>query len=90
MAVETHTYSDLDDTWDAANRFTAVADVDVDLSNSRAYFLFFVITGTDALPAIPVRDARPISPMAAEQMQLQTGDRLWVAGKGASALLMTG
>ncbi|MFD3189161.1 hypothetical protein ACFMPD_02660 [Sedimentitalea sp. HM32M-2] len=30
----------------------------------------------------------PIRPMDAQAMQLKTGDRLWLGGKGASALLM--
>ena len=77
----------LEKDWASANRYTAAADVDVLLSNSSNAFAFFAITDSDDAPAVEPRRAHPLQPMSSRAMQLKAGERLWVAGANAYAVI---
>ena len=73
--------------WSATNRYTAGADVDVLISNPSGYSLRFELTGTDATPALAARRGHPIGPGQSRAMQLTSGERLWLVGEGAIAVV---
>ncbi|KIC36535.1 hypothetical protein [Leisingera sp. ANG-M7] len=81
-------YDQLSETWQAGKRHTAAADQDILLTNTSSYTVYFEITTTDDLPGIHVRKAHPVHAGQSTPMQLKAGERLWLAGKGASASLL--
>lgn len=87
MALFDKVFEDLTDTWEVAERYTASVDVDVLLSNTSAYFMFFVLTENDTPPSHKVRRGHLVAPMRSEAFQLKANERLWVAGGWAHGLL---
>lgn len=86
--MPTTPYEQLSDSWDATKRHTAAADQDILLTNTSGYIVYFEISTTDDLPGIHVRKAHPDLPGQSIPMQLKAGERLWLAGEGASASLL--
>ncbi|MCB1313111.1 MAG: hypothetical protein KDK29_15105 [Sedimentitalea sp.] len=80
-------FNTLEKDWDPVSRFTAATDVDVLLSNTSSAFAFFSITADDTAPGIDPRSAHPLQPMTGRAMQLRAGERLWLAGMNANAVL---
>ena len=66
--------------WTGANRYTAVAEVDVMLSNTGGNTAHFDITLDDTQPVVPVALGHPVQPGSSRAMKLKAGDRLWIAG----------
>lgn len=87
MALTNQPYEDLTDTWEATDRFTAPANVDIKLSNTSAYFMYYVLTEDDTVPGLKVRRSHPAPPMRSVHFQMMAGERLWVAGRNARGLL---
>ena len=75
--------------WAAANRYTAAAEQDVLLSNSGTYPMYFAITADDTPPTVASVRAHPLPIYASRAMQLQAGERLWLAGYAGHAALAT-
>lgn len=80
-------YSALEKDWTSNSRFTAATDVDILVSNTSNAFAFFAITASDNPPAIDPRSAHPLQPMTGRAMQLRAGERLWIAGTNANAVI---
>lgn len=77
----------LENAWNAANRYTAGADVDVLVTCTSGKMVRWATTLGDAPPTIAVGQAHIIKEHDNRPMQLNTGERLWLAGFGATATL---
>lgn len=75
--------------WDATNRITAVAEMDILLANPSAGVLHWAITADDVAPPNPRTLYVPMMPSGSRAMILQAGERLWFAGTvGAPAVVV--
>lgn len=73
--------------WTVGSRFTAAADTDILLSNPSSDYVHFALTLDDTAPTIPAKRANPLKPMSVQPMQLRAGERLWMAGENAFAVI---
>ena len=79
------TVFDLTDDWSATNRYTAAADVDIQISATSGGDVRFDITPDDTAPAIPAGNGHPVRAGRTQALQLKTGDRLWLVTTSAGA-----
>ena len=66
--------------WTAEGRYTAASAVDILLSNTQGGVQRFLITTDDTIPAPKPAEVHPLEPREKIPMQLNAGERLWVAG----------
>ncbi len=84
--MATIAYSLLAD-WDAANRYTSSGETDIILSNTSGRLVSWVLTSSDAAPALMVSQGHPLLPYQSRTMTLLDGERLWFSGAGAGVSL---
>ena len=72
--------------WSGSSRYTAVAEVDVMVSNTGGNTAHFDITVDDTPPSVPVAQGHPVQPGSSRAMKLKAGDRLWIAGETSVTL----
>ncbi|MDK3073803.1 hypothetical protein QO034_11825 [Sedimentitalea sp. JM2-8] len=75
------------DTWDAVNRYTAAGETDVILSNTGGRVVTWTLTTNNLKPAVAISQGHPLLPYLSQAMKLKDGERLWMAGAGATASL---
>ena len=80
-------FASLTKSWTVGNRFIAAADTDILLSNPSSDYVYFALTLDDTAPAISANRANPLKPMSVQPMQLRLGERLWMAGESAFAVI---
>lgn len=80
-------FDKLKNTWEAANRFTAAVETDVLVTCTSGHMVRWSITADDTPPTISVGQGHIIAEHDARAMKLKTGERLWLAGAGATATL---
>lgn len=80
-------YDTLTADWSATNRYTANTAVDILLSNPSSGIVYFALTSDDTMPALSAKRAHPLRPKSGQPMQLSIGERLWIAGEDAFAVI---
>ncbi|MFK7754846.1 MAG: hypothetical protein AB8B51_20160 [Sedimentitalea sp.] len=80
-------YDQLTDDWSSVSRFTAIAAVDVLLSNPSSGIVYFALTDSNTAPDLEMGRANPLRPKSGRPMQLRAGERLWMAGEDAFAVI---
>ncbi|WP_424986181.1 hypothetical protein [Microbulbifer sp. S227A] len=78
---------DLSADWTAANRYTANGETDVILSNTSGRVVNWVLTNSNATPALSAAQGHPLLPYQSRAMKMLDGERLWICGAAASASL---
>ena len=73
--------------WDAANCYTAAADVDVLLTCTSGEMIRWSITTNATPPSIMVGEGHILQTYDRIAMTLSAGERLWLAGRNATATL---
>lgn len=71
--------------WDATNRITATGDTDVNVTNTGNNMVRWTLTNSDDLPTISPSQAGIIKSQMDKPMTIPNGQRLWLAGLGATA-----
>ena len=84
MATTAYT---LQDNWNADDRYTAIGETDIILSNTGARVVTWTLTNDNQAPAVSVKQGHPILPFRSQAMKLADGERIWFAGSGATASL---
>lgn len=85
--MTTTPYENLNDSWQASARYTAVADTDILLGNIGANYLRWSTTSDDTAPLITVGQAQIIQAFEERSMTLKAGTRIWLAGEGTTAAM---
>ena len=80
-------YDVLNDSWSAENRYTAGSAVDILLSNPSSGIVYFALTSDDSQPVVEPKRSHPLRPKSGQPMQLSAGERLWIAGEDAFAVI---
>lgn len=80
-------YDALTKNWTVESRFTAAADTDILLSNPSNEIVHFSLTVDDSAPAISPARGHPLKPLSVLAMQLKSGERLWLSGENAFAVI---
>lgn len=77
----------LSDTWDGANKYTAASEIAVLLCNPSNDVLYFTLTADDTPPTGPLARSPSLKTHDRQPLTLAAGERLWVAGHGAFAVI---
>ena len=72
---------DLRSVWRAEARFTATGSVGLEVVNTDDTRLYYVVTDSDTLPAIPLFRAGRVHSGEAKPVGLTDGERLWLASE---------
>jgi hypothetical protein len=75
--------------WTSTNRYTASGEVPILIGNPSRQILYWMVTADDTAPTMSFNEAAPILPYDSRAITLADTERLWIAGTGEKAVLVT-